>query len=105
MTGKNYEKHYTRAVVRSRMSFRSQIERWHPKAAEFIWAEKDGIHIIDLAKSKAGLDAAMTYLYELGSLGSTVILSAPSVKRKVWSSKQRLRQGQVILSIDGLVDL
>ncbi len=53
--------------------FGHKSERWHPKAAEFIWQEKDGIHIIDLAKTKAGLDAAIDYLYELGSLGSTVI--------------------------------
>lgn len=53
--------------------FGHKSERWHPKAAEFIWQEKDGIHIIDLAKTKEGLDAAMTYLYELGALGSTVI--------------------------------
>lgn len=53
--------------------FGHKSERWHPKAAEFIWAEKDGIHIIDLAKTKAGLDVALEYLYALGSLGSTVI--------------------------------
>jgi len=53
--------------------FGHKAERWHPKAAEFIWAEKDGIHIIDLAKTKAGLDAAVAFVSELAGAGSTVL--------------------------------
>lgn len=53
--------------------FGHKAERWHPKASEFIWAEKDGIHIIDLAKTKAGLDAALAFVSELSGAGSTVL--------------------------------
>lgn len=53
--------------------FGHKSERWHPKAASFIWAEKDGIHIIDLAKTKAGLDAAMTVLRETAVTGGTAL--------------------------------
>ena len=53
--------------------FGHKAERWHPKASEFIWAEKDGIHIIDLAKTKAGLDAAIAFISELAENGSTVL--------------------------------
>ncbi len=53
--------------------FGHKAERWHPKAAEFIWQEKDGIHIIDLAKTKAGLDAALAFISELAGNGSTVL--------------------------------
>ncbi len=53
--------------------FGHKAERWHPKASEFIWAEKDGIHIIDLAKTKAGLDAAIAFISELAAVGSTVL--------------------------------
>ena len=53
--------------------FGHKAERWHPKAAEFIWQEKDGIHIIDLAKTKAGLDAALAFISELAGSGSTVL--------------------------------
>lgn len=53
--------------------FGHKAERWHPKASEFIWAEKDGIHIIDLAKTKAGLDAALSFVSELAGAGSTVL--------------------------------
>lgn len=53
--------------------FGHKAERWHPKASEFIWAEKDGIHIIDLAKTKAGLDAAIVFLRDLALSGGTVL--------------------------------
>lgn len=53
--------------------FGHKAERWHPKAAEFIWAEKDGIHIIDLAKTKAGLDAAIEFVSQLAVAGNTVL--------------------------------
>lgn len=53
--------------------FGHKAERWHPKAEQFIWAEKDGIHIIDLAKTKAGLDAAIAFVHELALAGGTVL--------------------------------
>lgn len=53
--------------------FGHKAERWHPKASEFIWAEKDGIHIIDLAKTKAGLDAAVAFVSELAGAGNAVL--------------------------------
>lgn len=53
--------------------FGHKSERWHPKAAEFIWQEKDGIHIIDLAKTKAGLDAAQAFLRETAATGGAVL--------------------------------
>lgn len=53
--------------------FGHKAERWHPKASEFIWAEKDGIHIIDLAKTKAGLDAAIAFVRTLAEGGGTLL--------------------------------
>lgn len=53
--------------------FGHKAERWHPRASEFIWAEKDGIHIIDLAKTKAGLDASLAFVSTLAEAGGTVL--------------------------------
>lgn len=53
--------------------FGHKSERWHPKAASFIWQEKDGIHIIDLAKTKAGLDAAIAFITTVAQDGGTVL--------------------------------
>lgn len=56
--------------------FGHKSERWHPKATEFIYAKKDGIHIIDLAKTKAGLDAAVAFVKELVAGGGELLFVA-----------------------------
>lgn len=53
--------------------FGHKAERWHPKAAEFIWQKKDGIHIIDLVKTKETLDAAIQCIYETAANGGAVL--------------------------------
>jgi len=53
--------------------FGHKSERWHPKAHEFIYTEKDGIHIIDLAKTKAGLEEAQEVIRNLVIGGKEVL--------------------------------
>ncbi len=45
--------------------FGHQVTRSNPKSRDFIFEARDGIHIIDLAKTKEGLDAAAKYLKAL----------------------------------------
>lgn len=56
--------------------FGHKSERWHPKAAAFIYTAKDGIHIIDLAKTKKGLDDAVTFVRELVKNGGELLFVA-----------------------------
>lgn len=53
--------------------FGHQTNRWQPKAAGFIYGEREGVHIIDLVKTHAGLVAAAHYLAELAKTGGSVI--------------------------------
>lgn len=53
--------------------FGHQTNRWNPKAAGFIYGEREGVHVIDLAKTRDGLLAAADYLTELAKSGKTVI--------------------------------
>ncbi|MBI4099515.1 30S ribosomal protein S2 [Candidatus Microgenomates bacterium] len=53
--------------------FGHQTNRWNPKAAGYIYGERGGVHVIDLVKTKAGLEAAGKYLFELAKSGGTVI--------------------------------
>jgi small subunit ribosomal protein S2 len=53
--------------------FGHKSERWHPKAHEFIYAEKDGIHIIDLAKTKHGLEEACRAVQSFVKEGKEVL--------------------------------
>ena len=53
--------------------FGHKAERWNPKAATFIYTKKDGVHIIDLAKTKAGLETAGAFVKETVASGREVI--------------------------------
>src|SRR5438067_1725017 len=54
--------------------FGHQVQRQNPKAREFIFEARDGIHIIDLAKTKEGLDAAAAFLKQLAAQGGSIII-------------------------------
>lgn len=53
--------------------FGHEARRWHPKADRYIYGERNGIHIIDLAKTKVGLDTAREYVKGLGEAGKVVL--------------------------------
>lgn len=56
--------------------FGHKAERWHPKAKRFIYTEKDGIHIIDLAQTKALLEEACSFVKEITSRGDEIVFVA-----------------------------
>lgn len=62
-----------KALLEAGCHFGHKSDRWHPKAQQFIYQERDGIHIIDLVKTKTGLEAAANFLYDLGKEGKTVL--------------------------------
>src|SRR3989338_7500584 len=63
------------ALLEAVCHFGHKSERWHPKAHEFIYTEKDGIHIIDLAKTKAGLEEAAGFIKQLTADGKEVLFA------------------------------
>lgn len=53
--------------------FGHQRQRWNPKASQYIYTERDGIHVIDLAKTSDGISRAYEFLKDLAASGGTVI--------------------------------
>lgn len=55
--------------------FGHQVTRQNPKARDFIFEARDGIHIIDLAKTKEGLEEAAAFIKDLASKeGSNIVV-------------------------------
>lgn len=54
--------------------FGHQSHRWHPKMAEWIYTQKEGVHIFDLVKTAKQLQYAYNYAYELGKTGKTLVI-------------------------------
>jgi small subunit ribosomal protein S2 len=54
--------------------FGHQSRRWNPKMKQYIFTEREGVHVFDLVKTKEGLEAACEYLKELSANGGTVVM-------------------------------
>ena len=54
--------------------FGHKASKWHPKMTEYIYAEKDGVHLFDLPKVSELLAEACKYVYNLARDGKTMIL-------------------------------
>ena len=54
--------------------FGHQVTRSNPKARDFIFEARDNIHIIDLAKTKEGLDEAAAFIKDLASKNGVLVV-------------------------------
>ncbi len=54
--------------------FGHQVTRSNPKARDFIFESRDNIHIIDLAKTKGGLEEAAAFIKALASKGGSLVV-------------------------------
>lgn len=55
------------------LHFGHQTKRWNPKMRRYIFGERNGIYIIDLAQSKANLQTALQFLYDTVVTGRKVL--------------------------------
>jgi small subunit ribosomal protein S2 len=78
--------------------FGHKAERWNPKAKKFIYTEKDGIHIIDLVKTKDGLDAAVAYIKELVGNGGEILFVGTKRQAKMIVEEEAKRVGAPYMS-------
>lgn len=53
--------------------FGHKKERSHPKAQEYIFTLREGVYVIDLDKTKAYLEKALTFLKQQAGLGKTIL--------------------------------
>jgi small subunit ribosomal protein S2 len=54
--------------------FGHQVTRGNPKARDFVFEARDNIQIIDLAKTKEGLDEAAQFIRALGQRGGSLLV-------------------------------
>jgi len=54
--------------------FGHQAQKWHPAMKPFIYMEKDGVHIFDLAQTAQQLQHAYNYAFDLGKKGKTLVM-------------------------------
>lgn len=60
-------------MLEAGVHFGHKSDRWNPKMAPFIYAEKNGVHIFDLSKTKSALEKAMKFVSDVSSKGGTIL--------------------------------
>jgi len=71
-------------MLETGMHFGHQTFRWHPNMRPYIFDSRDGIHIIDLAKTSEKLKDALNFVEQLGREGGNILLVG--TKRQASSS-------------------
>ncbi|MEO8208050.1 MAG: 30S ribosomal protein S2, partial [Chloroflexota bacterium] len=62
-----------RQLLEAGIHFGHQTRRWNPKMRPFIFAERNGIHIIDLAQTAQRLEVALDFVRETVARGEPVL--------------------------------
>ena len=60
-------------LLEAGVHFGHQTRRWNPKMAEYIYTERNGIHIIDLQKSVGKVDEAYFAVKDIVANGGTIL--------------------------------
>jgi len=67
-------------MLTSGVQFGHQTQKWNPKMREYIFTNKNKIHIIDLTKTREKLKEAMDFIYEISKKGNILFVGT---KRQV----------------------
>src|SRR5258708_12937285 len=62
-----------RQLLEAGVHFGHQTRRWNPKMRPFIYQERNGIHIIDLAQTSKRLEVALDFVRETVARGDVVL--------------------------------
>ncbi|MDJ0827040.1 MAG: 30S ribosomal protein S2 [Rhodobacter sp.] len=62
-----------RQLLEAGVHFGHQTQRWNPKMGEFIYGDRNGIHILDLTQTVPMLDAALNAVREVVAKGGRIL--------------------------------
>ncbi len=62
-----------RQLLEAGVHFGHQTQRWNPRMQEFIYGDRNGIHIIDLTQTVPMLDAALNVIRETVAQGGRIL--------------------------------
>lgn len=81
-------------LLEAGVHFGHQTHRWNPKMKEFIFGERNGIHIIDLQKTQRYFREAMNFVTEAASQGKTFLFVGTKRQAQDAVAEEAQRCGQ-----------
>ena len=83
-----------RQLLEAGVHFGHQTRRWNPKMRPFIFAERNGIHIIDLAQTVKHLDSSLDFVRETVARGEYVLFVGTKKQAQEPVAQEAARSGQ-----------
>jgi small subunit ribosomal protein S2 len=83
-----------RELLEAGVHFGHQAKRWNPKMQRYIFAERTGIHIIDLDQTLTLLDRALKFLQDVGAANKDVMFVGTKKQAQLTLAEQAMRSGQ-----------
>jgi small subunit ribosomal protein S2 len=81
-------------LLESGVHFGHQVKRWDPRMKKYIFAERNGIHIIDLQKTIAAIKEAYDVVRKITSSGKNVLFVGTKKQAQQAIQKEAERCGQ-----------
>jgi small subunit ribosomal protein S2 len=82
-----------RQLLEAGVHFGHQTRRWNPKMKRFIFAERNGIYILDLQQTMTGIEKAYTFIRDRVAAGGTVLFVATKRQLQDVLEEQARRAG------------
>ena len=83
-----------RQLLEAGVHFGHQTRRWNPKMRPFIFAERNGIHIIDLAQTVKHLESSLAFVRETVGRGEYVLFVGTKKQAQEPVAQEATRAGQ-----------
>ena len=69
-------------MLKAGMHFGHRTSKWHPKMAPFIFGQRNGVHIIDLVKSRKMLESSIEFIKKFASEGKIILFVGTKMQAK-----------------------
>ncbi|HAV43271.1 TPA: 30S ribosomal protein S2 [bacterium] len=85
-------------LLEAGVHFGHQTQRWNPKMAQYIFTERNNIHIIDLQKALKGLKKAYSFIREVISQNKSIIFVGTKPQAQGTVKEEAIRCGMLYVN-------
>ena len=86
-------------LLEAGVHFGHQTRRWNPKMAEYIFTQRNGIHIVDLQKTVKKVEEAYNFVRDLAQEGGTILFVGTKKQAQDAIKEEALRCGMYYVNV------
>lgn len=98
MSEKTSPKISMKDLLEAGVHFGHQSKRWNPKMKQYIFTARNGVHVIDLAKTVPALDAAYNFVRDLSADGGEIIFVGSKKQARYIIGEEAKRVGAMYIT-------